>query len=198
MPETSTERVRRWRERNPPPPRESMQIVLSSEVQEQICERLSEGEPLRTICADPAFPSYSTVNRLRARDAAFGEMVERARLAGIESLAEDIIRIADTERDPNKAKVMIDARKWLAAKLMPRKYGERLELTGDLGSNADVESRLSQLLGKAGIDVADGGAAETSVEEPAGGVLQRRIGVADEAVPAVSEADGVPQPREGS
>ena len=153
------------------------------------------GQSLRQICDDRSMPSYSAVNGLLGRDVEFRDRVDRARLAGVESLAEDIVRIADTERDPNKAKVMIDARKWLASKLMPRKYGERLELTGDLGKATDgeVESQLAQLFRKAGIEVADGGAAEKGGAVEAGGVLESGAGVAAEAVQSVSEATGVPR-----
>ena len=34
--------------------------------------------------------------------------------------------IADTDPDPNRARVRIDARKWWAAKVNPKKYGERV------------------------------------------------------------------------
>ena len=39
--------------------------------------------------------------------------------------AEDVVEIADNEPDPVKARVRVDARKWIASKLLPKKYGDR-------------------------------------------------------------------------
>ena len=52
----------------------------------------------------------------------------RAQMARSESFADEIVDIADTEVDSNRARNRIDARKWFASKIMPSKYGDRLEL----------------------------------------------------------------------
>jgi hypothetical protein len=52
-------------------------------------------------------------------------MYTRAREERADLVADEIITIADTEPDPNKARVMIDARKWWAARVNPKKYGGR-------------------------------------------------------------------------
>ena len=60
----------------------------------------------------------------------------RAREDQAEYLADQIIEIADTCEDANKARLQIDARKWTAAKLRPKRYGDNLkhdvEVTGDI------------------------------------------------------------------
>lgn len=56
----------------------------------------------------------------------FGEQYARAREAGYRVMADQIIDIADETDDPNKARVQVDARKWLLAKALPKVYGERL------------------------------------------------------------------------
>jgi len=43
-------------------------------------------------------------------------------------LADECIEIADKELDPNRAKVRVTARQWLAAKYKPKTYSERLEM----------------------------------------------------------------------
>jgi hypothetical protein len=46
-------------------------------------------------------------------------------------LASEILEIADDPSDDaNSRRVRVDARKWVAAKLMPRKYGDRMEQAG--------------------------------------------------------------------
>jgi hypothetical protein len=57
----------------------------------------------------------------------------RAKEEAADALAEDIIEIADEARqmriDPNSARVAIDAYKWTASKLKPKKYGDKVDLT---------------------------------------------------------------------
>lgn len=57
----------------------------------------------------------------------FQEQYTRAREAQAEFLADEIVEIADSAVDSDSsqaARVRIDARKWVAAKLRPKKYGE--------------------------------------------------------------------------
>jgi hypothetical protein len=62
----------------------------------------------------------------------FSEAYARAREAQQDTFAGQIIDIADTDDDPQRARNRIDARKWHAAKTAPRKYGDRVmqEITG--------------------------------------------------------------------
>lgn len=45
--------------------------------------------------------------------------------------AEEIVIIADSCTDPHKARLQIDARKWYASKLAPKKYGDKLDLNAN-------------------------------------------------------------------
>ena len=63
----------------------------------------------------------------------FGAIRARERDIQTETHADEIIYIADNEEDINRAKVKIDARKWAASKLKPKKYGnfQQVEHIGD-------------------------------------------------------------------
>jgi hypothetical protein len=123
---------------------------------ERICARLMRAESLRRICKSPDMPSLSTVcNWLATKDHPFLEQYARARRIQAELLADEIIEIADNstndfmerERENGtkirvfdhehvqRSKLRLEARKWVAAKLLPKKYGDRnsLELTGHDG-----------------------------------------------------------------
>ncbi len=52
----------------------------------------------------------------------------RARERQADHLADEIVQIADEEECPNKARVRIDARKWTASKLRPKRYGDKVDL----------------------------------------------------------------------
>jgi len=110
--------------------------TYSTEKAADICARMlhrdEEGKllSLRMICQADDMPSESTVYLWLARNPEFSEMYARAREERAHIAAEDIIEIADTEPDPNVARVRIDARKWYAGKLNAKHYGEKLDLTG--------------------------------------------------------------------
>jgi hypothetical protein len=107
----------------------------TSELAADICARLANGEPLTSICVGEDMPGLSTVYRWLAADAVFRDMYARAREDQADTLADEIVKIADTEDDPAKARVRVDARKWVAAKLKPKKYGDKVDHT--LGSDPD-------------------------------------------------------------
>ncbi len=77
-------------------------------------------------------PSTATVFRWLAGRPDFRERYAHAREAQADALADDILAIADDDGDPKDKRVRIDARKWLAGKLKPAVYGDRLELGGEV------------------------------------------------------------------
>ena len=71
--------------------------------------------------------STDTVYRWMERSDVNRARYVRAREDQADFLADQIIEIADTCEDPNKARLQIDARKWTASKLRPKKYGDRID-----------------------------------------------------------------------
>ena len=124
---------------------------------EAICERLSDGESLRSICRDEGMPPASTVRQWHIDDVAgFSAQYACARNLGLDAIAEEIQEIADdSSRDTistedgdrqniewvNRSRLRVDARKWLLSKLRPDKYGDRTVLAGD--SKAPLEFVVS-------------------------------------------------------
>ena len=105
-----------------------------------ICERLAEGESLRTICADKAMPGLSTVMGwlFDGKHEGFPEQYARAREAQAELRADEITDIADgvehgASEAVQAARLRVEARKWIAAKLLPKRYGDKVQHTGDGG-----------------------------------------------------------------
>lgn len=94
-----------------------------------LCRRLTEGESLFSICKDDAMPSLDTVYQWLMKHKEFAESYARARENQADTLADEINYIADNEPDPDRARVRIDARKWTASKLKPKKYGNVIDIT---------------------------------------------------------------------
>lgn len=97
----------------------------------RICARISKGESLTKICKEKGVPDFSTIMRWLADSDELRDQYAGAREASADFYADEIVEIADTEADPNRARVRIDARKWCAAKLKPKKYGDRTTLDTD-------------------------------------------------------------------
>lgn len=104
---------------------------FSKHVAEALCARIADGESLRQICSDPEMPGKRTVFSWLQDNTEFQHQYARARDQQAASYADDIVDIADTEPDPQRARVRIDARKWHASKLAPKKYGDKLAIGGD-------------------------------------------------------------------
>jgi hypothetical protein len=126
-------------------------------IADEICERLANGESLRRICLTPNFPRQATVFRWLAANEGFRERYACAREAQADVLADEIIDIADgkvgeyeegAKPDVMRDKLAVDARKWVAAKLRPTKYGDKLDLTsgGDkLGREVNEVEAVTRL-----------------------------------------------------
>lgn len=128
---------------------------FSDEIAVKICDALADARSLRSICCEPDMPSQSTVFRWLADDryVSFREQYARAREAQADALFDEMLDIADdgsndwmerkrddgsTEEVLNhehiqRSKLRIDARKWMAAKLRPKVYGDKIQHTGDGG-----------------------------------------------------------------
>lgn len=130
-------------------------------IKDRVCLEIAEGKSLRSICEADDMPSAETIRVWLLDDAQFSAQYARAREEQADYYADEIIEIADTEDDPNKARVRIDARKWKASKMQPKKYGDKIDLnhsgTIEHLSDEQLESRLAILLGKAGVGLATGG-----------------------------------------
>ncbi|EJU14946.1 hypothetical protein LH128_01182 [Sphingomonas sp. LH128] len=120
--------------------------IFSEEIATRIFVGLASGRSLRNICLEDDMPEKATVFRWLADDrfADFRDQYMRAREVQVETLVDEMLDIADDgsndwqtrERDDGtedevlnhehvqRSKIRLDTRKWIASKLMPKKYGE--------------------------------------------------------------------------
>lgn len=125
----------------------------TQEIATLICERIVEGESLRSICRDEAMPPIRTVFQWLAKHEEFSHQYARAREAQADTYADEITEIADdgsrdyvqTENGPvidhdhiARSRLRVDARKWIASKLKPKKYGDKLDLDHSGGMSIQV------------------------------------------------------------
>lgn len=132
---------------------------FTQELADTICDRLAGGESLRKICSGDDMPAGSTVWLWLSENKLFSEQYARAREAQADKLADEIIEIADDGRNDTyqgengeavnhdviaRSRLRVDARKWYASKLAPKKYGDKVtqEHTGRIDGELSLIKRV--------------------------------------------------------
>ena len=120
--------------------------VYSRAIEDEICRRLSEGESLSSICRTPGFPCATVVRKWVVQDrGGIGARYARAREAGWEALADQLFEISDDDSflgqpDASAAaaqrRLAVDTRKWFLSKVLPHRFGDRVEVVGNAGARS--------------------------------------------------------------
>ena len=102
----------------------------------KICSRIAKGESLRSIVKDNKMPVSSTIFRwlLEEDKKKFKEQYKEARNVQAELMFEELLEIADENDDKetsNRSRLRVDTRKWYLSKVLPKKFGDKLDLTSD-------------------------------------------------------------------
>lgn len=131
--------------------------TFNQEIVDLICERIADGESLRSICRDESMPSTSSIFKWLNEHESFSNQYARAREAQADTMADEILDIADEKAFDSiegengslkanqewiaRSRLRVDARKWLASKMAPKKYGEKLqsEVTGADGAPLAIQ-----------------------------------------------------------
>ena len=132
----------------------------------KICERISEGESVRSIVRDDDMPAMATFFRWLHEKPEFKEQYATAKELGAEALFADILSIADDGTNDyvekmsqegevvgyqtngeaiQRSRLRVDTRKWYLSKVLPKVYGDKVtnELTGADGEAIKTESKVS-------------------------------------------------------
>ena len=136
--------------------------IYNPELAAQICEHIAQGKSLRTIAEMEGMPHQATIMAwLDGSHPDFSEQYARAREAQADKLAEETLLIADessqdtyVDADGNvktnteaiqRSKLRVDTRKWLASKMAPKKYGDKVAIGGadDLGPVQTVTKEMT-------------------------------------------------------
>jgi hypothetical protein len=128
----------------------------SPELCDEICERLSNGEPLRQICRDEHMPTWRSVYDWLGKYPDFASAIARARELGYDAIAEECFEIADDAKNDwmekfgkdgspgyelngdhvQRSKLRIWTRTQLLAKWSPKKYGDKQQI--DLNAKVNI------------------------------------------------------------
>lgn len=101
----------------------------TEELGDLICDRLTQGESLVRICKDADMPATVSIYKWLREHEEFANNYARARDNQADYYEDEIKEIADNAEDPQKARLQVDTRKWIASKLKPKKFGDKIDMT---------------------------------------------------------------------
>lgn len=115
--------------------------TYTKELGDVVCELLAQGISLRTVCLMEGMPTIATAFAwMRTKDN-FLNQYARAKQESADAMAEDILDIADETNQVIKSgaekkssayaqaqRLRVDTRKWLMAKMKPKKYGDTIDV----------------------------------------------------------------------
>jgi hypothetical protein len=116
-------------------------VDYSQELADKICELIADGNSIRALCEVEGMPAKSSIFKWLRLHPEFADQYARAKEDQAEKLADELVGIADDDSNdvtgelgmPNsvavqRARLKVDTRKWVLSKLLPKKYGEKLDM----------------------------------------------------------------------
>lgn len=108
---------------------------------DRMLELVATGVPLSRAC-ELTGVAKCMVYRWVTRDRAFAARYMEARVSQAWAISEELLEIADNcpadVAEVAKVRVRIDTRKWLLSKVIPRIFGDKLEVTQDIKGSPQV------------------------------------------------------------
>ncbi len=122
---------------------------------DEVCEWIASGKAITHLARDMDI-SYNALITWVNTDDERARRYAHARDDQADTFADEIVTLADgagTESgEVNKARLQIDARKWVASKLKPKRYGDKIEIEQNLTvtdlTDEQLNARLEQLISK--------------------------------------------------
>jgi hypothetical protein len=104
-------------------------MAISEKQRQTVLQCLEQGMALRQACKEADIPEPSRVLDIVRSDATFAAQYTRAREIGYTLLGDDLQQVSDDTSIPaDHRRIMVDTRKWMLSKMLPKIYGDRLDL----------------------------------------------------------------------
>ena len=95
-----------------------------------ICDRIAQGESLKTICKSDNVVTRGTVWVWMKTNPDFAAQMSVAREFQAHSFYDEILDTARNATDAKLDRLLVDTLKWAACKMLPKVYGDRIQHTG--------------------------------------------------------------------
>src|SRR4051812_5457563 len=127
-------------------------MSFSPEVGEALCTEIAEGGLGPKAACEKLGIAYRTFRSWLARHPEFEKQYDRAMRLRCDAMAEEALEIGDSADGGNaaavqKARLQVDTRRWLLSKLLPERFGDRVELSGPNGRDLmQPEAQVPRLM----------------------------------------------------
>ena|ERR1035437_10048066 len=118
--------------------------IYTKDLADKICLELASGESLRHICLAEGMPAPTTVHQWVLDDKeGFSKQYALARGIQAEIMFDEILGISDGSFSDivgddksdgariQARKLQVDSRKWYLSKVLPKKFGDKVDVTSD-------------------------------------------------------------------
>lgn len=106
----------------------------------EIVGRVTAGKSLSTVLRDKDMPDWVTFYRMLEQDDKLRQAYDKAVQDRADRMADEILELSDEQMPEGlegamasawvqQKRMQVDARKWIASKLKPRTYGDRIDMT---------------------------------------------------------------------
>lgn len=135
----------------------------TNKLAKEICDKIaSSSKGTKKLCAEHAhWPCQDTLFTWLKRYPEFSEQYAQAKICQIELLVDEIMEISDDASQDqyvnelgvlvpnspaiNRARLKVDTRKWLASKLVPKVYGNKIDIQGDNSMSEELRQLSADL-----------------------------------------------------
>lgn len=117
----------------------------------RIVDGLTQGNSMKAVCEDQDMPRAADVYSEMAKNVEFRTAIARAREAQQEAIIDEMVDMADAATPENwqVVKMRIWARQWRAAKLAPKKYGDKQDIS--VSGQVDIAATILAARKRSGI-----------------------------------------------
>lgn len=118
-------------------------VEITDEQIEVVIARLADGLTLKQSCKKSKF-SYTNIIRRIGDNPALKQLHARAREEYVRSRVQDMHDIAKNPKiEPARARLMMDAIKWEAARVLPKEFGDRVQQEVIITNNTTLSTRMA-------------------------------------------------------
>ena len=124
--------------------------IYSEKLVNRMLEEIASGRSVIGLCREEDWtPNAETWYRWLYKIEGLSNRYAQAKSVQSEREADIILDIADnaTNQDYQVARLRVDARKWIASKLLPNKYGERTQIDHS-STDGSMKPTVIELVGK--------------------------------------------------
>lgn len=153
----------------PAPKPKGRPALYTLELGERLCGELASGVSMRTACKPDDMPCAATVFGWMRKHPEFLDMYTRAKAEAADALVEEMMDISDDgtndwmeihDKDGEcvgykvngehvqRSRLRVETRKWIAAKLKPKKYGDKVDVSHGVQPDNPIVDLMGQLAGK--------------------------------------------------